>query len=306
MSIITDAINDARSSVNRALSNFKQNATPFARSQNLLRYPIFIEDDEQPFVLFHIHKATYENAGSNGESVKKHLMKSIAMYIPQNFAVADSMNYETAQTGIVGAAYERFGNDDNITLQDVQDFATTNSDALIQQYGAGAATGAGAYAGSKLGGFASTVLGGAGVGAAASGILNERQKTTQTTVNPREFALFRSPNLRNFSLNFIMIPTSLQESEQCAEIVKTFRTAMYPEVTGDGGMSYTFPYAFTLEFVNADILKLPEAVLESATVTYNPNAISFFKQNKRPVEINLTLNFKEIMPLSRRAIEAGY
>lgn len=275
-------------------------------AEPVLRYPLFISDASSPLVMFHIHKATYENAGATGQSVKKHLKNSIGMYIPQNFAINDSMNYESVQTGIVGAAYERFGNDENITMDDVTGFLKSNKDALIQQYGTEAATLAGGVAGSKLGGFASTVLGGAGVGAVASGILNERQKQTQTTVNPREFSLFRSPNLRSFGMNFIMIPTSQKESDSCVEIIKRFREAMYPEVTGDGGLSYTFPDAFTIEFVNADIIKLPEAVLESASVTYNPNSISFFKQNKRPVEINLSLNFKELMPLSRKAIQAGY
>lgn len=274
-------------------------------SDKLLRYPLYIEDEETPFVMFNFHRATYKRASEQNNKINKDLESHVAMYVPAGFAINDSMTYENVATGVVGAAAETFGAD--LSVDSVLGFINTNKDALIQQYGTEAATAAGGAAGASVGGFASTVLGGAGVGVVASGLLNERQKGIQKTINPREFALFKSPNLRSFTMEFKMIPTSKGESESCEKIIKKFRSAMYPEVTGSGGLTYTFPKAVTIQFSdNIRMIRLPECVIESATVTFNPNSISYFKDGGRPVEIDMSLTFKELMPLSRAAIEGGF
>jgi hypothetical protein len=80
---------------------------------------------------------------------------------------------------------------------------------------------------------------------------------------------------------------------------------MYP--TAAGQYSFNFPDAFQIEIKNMDGLpKLPEVFLESASVTYNPNSMSYFKQGNRPVEINLSLEFKELQPITRENVDEGY
>ena len=52
---------------------------------------------------------------------------------------------------------------------------------------------------------------------------------------------------------------------------------------------------------------VPEMFLESASTTWNPNSMSYLRDvNNRPVELNLSLEFKELMPLTRESIKAGF
>jgi hypothetical protein len=54
------------------------------------------------------------------------------------------------------------------------------------------------------------------------------------------------------------------------------------------------------------MIQLPPVVVENVGVTYNPNNSSFFRKNNSPVEINLTVTLKELNPLYRDDVKAGY
>lgn len=219
----------------------------------------------------------------------------IALYMPQSITVSDSMRYENFSTGIVGALMEGGFNSDNYSTEDIK--------ALAHQYGTALATGGAAAIASKIG-MGSALLGGAVVADIASNVNSEIQKSTQAVINPREFSLFRSPSMRQFAYNFTFIPESEKESNTAMDIVKTFRKTMYPSTASV--MTYNFPHVYTIQYVNADIIKIPEVALASASVVYNPNSMSYFKQNNRPVEIQLTLTFQELKPITSQLVEAGY
>ena len=55
-----------------------------------------------------------------------------------------------------------------------------------------------------------------------------------------------------------------------------------------------------------DMIQLPPLVIETVNVTYNPNNSSFFRHGNAPVEIGLTVSFKEIVPIYRADVMAGY
>ena len=219
----------------------------------------------------------------------------IALYMPQSVTVSDSMTYENFDTGIVGALMEGGFNSDNYSAEDIK--------ALAHKYGTALATGGAAGIASKLGPF-SALLGGAVVADVASKVNSEIQKKTQAVINPRMFSMFRSPAMRQFGYNFTFIPESETESDTAMDIIKVFRKTMYPTATQV--MSYNFPHVYSIQYVNADIIKIPEVALASANVVYNPNSMSYFKQNNRPVEIQLTLTFQELKPITSQLVEAGY
>jgi len=55
------------------------------------------------------------------------------------------------------------------------------------------------------------------------------------------------------------------------------------------------------------MVNLPPTVISNVSVTYNPNAASFFKSDGRPVEIDLSITLNEIMPIYRDDVETkGY
>ena len=110
---------------------------------------------------------------------------------------------------------------------------------------------------------------------------------------------------------------------------------MYPNVNKEATSFYTFPKVFNILFKNTSYLpKLPQCVLTSCSVNYNPNSSSFyealdntadkdkykfqdfveeasniFKENKGdniPTEVDMTLSFQEVEPINSDLIRQGY
>jgi len=263
------------------------------------RYPQKAEAADSPFILFTRHRATYNAASTSTGKVSLETKQHVSLYMPMGININDNMVFETAATGLIGAGYEQLMNG-----VDPDNFSAADVTALMNQFGDELAMGVGGAIGSKLG-IAGAFLGGSAAGGIVKSVLQENQKRNQISMNPREFMLFKSPGMRGFSLSFRFIPDSESESNTVNRIIKWFRTGMYPEQ--DGATAFKFPDAFQLEFVNVNgIPKIPEVFLESATTTYNPNSMSYFRINNNPVEINFNLEFKELAPITNAQIEEGY
>lgn len=265
----------------------------------IARYPNSVEQTDDPFVLFTKHRAKYNNRG-NTARVDMITTDHVSLYMPMGFAINDQAVFETAATGVLGGAASAVisgADPTNVTRADVTAVAMNSAEQL--------GTAAGGIISSRVGGIVGAILGGIGAGTVAQAAAQEYSKKAQLSVNPREFMLYKSPGMRNFSFRFRFIPDSEGESKVAEEIVKWFRRGMYP--TAAGQYSFNFPDAFQIEIKNMQgIPKLPEVFLESCSVTFNPNSMSYFKQNNRPVEINLSLEFKELQPITRENINEGF
>ena len=265
----------------------------------IARYPNSVEQTDDPFVLFTKHRAKYNNRG-NTARVDMITTDHVSLYMPMGFAINDQAVFETAATGVLGGAASALisgADPTNVTRSDVTAIAMNSAEQL--------GTAAGGIISSRVGGIVGAILGGIGAGTVAKAAAQEYSKQAQVSVNPREFMLYKSPGMRNFSFRFRFIPDSEGESKVAEEIVKWFRRGMYP--TAAGQYSFNFPDAFQIEIKNMQgIPKLPEVFLESCSVTFNPNSMSYFKQNNRPVEINLSLEFKELQPITRENINEGF
>jgi len=257
----------------------------------------------------------------------------VAMYMPMGISIGDSMMYDTASTGIIGnliggymdgtgvggsslteEKIQGYINDPSTLLDAATEFAGEVADdaaSVGTQYG-GLAAGsiAGAISASQarsLKALAALGLGSAALGVGVGTALQEANKAIQKSLNPREFLLFKAPTLRSFSMQFRFIPESAGEADTVDNIIKFFREGMYPEIT-QYGFGYKFPDAFQIQFKKVNgIPKLPEMFLENASITYNPNSMSYYKSadGGRPVEVSLALTFKELQPLNRQLIKRG-
>lgn len=269
----------------------------------IARYPNSVEQTDDPFVLFTKHRAKYNNRG-NTARVDMITTDHVSLYMPMGFAINDQAVFETAATGAIGGAASALlsgADPTNVTRADVTAIAMNSA----EQLGTAAGGVAGSLVPGRVGGIVGGILGAVGAGAVAQAAAQEYNKQAQVSVNPREFMLYKSPGMRNFSFRFRFIPDSEGESKVAEEIVKWFRRGMYP--TAAGQYSFNFPDAFQIEIKNMQgIPKLPEVFLESCSVTFNPNSMSYFKQNNRPVEINLSLEFKELQPITRENINEGF
>jgi len=271
-------------------------------AQQILRYPEKVKTTSDPYVIFTSHRAHYDNSNRKINMASE---DHIALYMPAAIAVSDSMGYENAATGIAGALYEAGSQGGGRAIVDQAKMA--DAKALIQKYGAEAAAGIAAVTANIAGAgmIATIVSSGTLLNVAKSG-LNEWQKTSQSSINPREFSLFKAPTIRQFGYNFTFIPESANESRDVVAIIKSFRRTMYPEMSGL--IAYKFPHVYSIEYIGGnDMIKIPEVALTGANIVYNPNSKSYFKgENNSPTEIQLSLTFQELKPITSDLVEAGY
>ena len=150
-----------------------------------------------------------------------------------------------------------------------------------------------------------------------SGVANALRLTNRTVINPNTRALFRGVNLREFTFQFKMIAESQQEAAIVEQIVKHFRTQMYPDtypvnignnVSADLG--FAFPNVFEITFkykngINERIPKIHFCYLRNVSTTINPTG-GTFRRDGQPNEIDLTLAFVEYRTLNKKDIKAGY
>lgn len=269
-----------------------------------LRFPSNADTDNRPFMLFSTHRAQYNNDASKIDAVKTG--DSVALYFPQNFNIADSLQYQTESTGLIGAATEaiRSGRGSDIGVNDVSEVAragiTNKQSATVL---AGLAGGAiGAIGGKSFG----ALLAGGTAGTAVGNVAAEFSKTEQVALNPREFMLFKSPGIRTFSFSFNFIPSNRNEADDVPEIIKFFRRASYPELHTLNAV-YNFPEAFNITVKNSSrVIKIPEVFCTGVNVTYNPTSMSYLEVDNMPVEISLGLTFQELQPIHREFVEKGY
>lgn len=164
-------------------------------------------------------------------------------------------------------------------------------------------------------------MSGSGVAAAMGRIIATAasdlvQSATRTVVNPKKDLLFKGIERRDFTFDYQFVPRSAAEAEEVANIIQTFRLFSAPEVVqGTDNFLYTYPAEFDIEYIfnkdgveeqNKYINKISSCVLESVLVNYSPNGSFQSLQNGEPVQVNMTLHFKEIETLHRDRIVKGY
>ena len=134
---------------------------------------------------------------------------------------------------------------------------------------------------------------------------------TGVTTNPNTRALFKSVGLREFSFIFKFIATSPKESEEIKQIIKFFRTELYPEninlnVGGSEiSIGYKFPNKFqiSLEYDGEEIAtKIKPCFLRDVSTNYNSTAMSMHEDGNF-TEIEMSLAFQEARTLNRKDVE---
>jgi len=255
-----------------------------------------------PYMVFIPHRAKYNNSGAGVLSQLGE--QSVALYVPPGVTISDSMQYESKSEGLVGAAIDRFqqGTLTDISKEDIAAIATERAQDL--------AAAAGGIGGSLLGGTGGGAIGLVAGGGAVDSLKAIGQRSRGRVLNPREFMLFKSPDMRTFNFQFRMIPKVRGESRTITEIVKFFRSASYPALS-EGGIDYVFPDAFTIRFGNLpSYIKIPEVVCTGVEVSYNPTSPSYFEsetfEDNEPVETTLSLSFQELKPISKGLIDQGF
>ena len=275
-------------------------------TKGALIYPQdLFEPGNEAYVLFFMRDPVYRD---------KKLLKRIALYMPPDIKVQygakwdeNDMLLSTSQLkGLRGDAVKAVGalgtlSPDsvmNMKLEDFKNFGKVASEVLGTAAGRAAGK---AIQGNEIGQVTSAVAG--------------------VTVNPMTGLLFDTVNLRNFTLNFELLARTKDESVMIRDIINTFKYGMHPGKI-DASTEFTtlnnavrasfldYPKSFDIYFLTPSdkyLFNVQRSVLTDVSVNYNGSGVStFFKDTGAPVDVRLSLTFKETELLTRDRVVDGY
>ena len=132
---------------------------------------------------------------------------------------------------------------------------------------------------------------------------------------PKMEVMFENIGKRSFSYSFTFTPSSEQEADEIDKIIKAFRFHASADYADDFGFELTIPDQFEIEYYtqnnspNGYLHKIGTCVLESVDVTYGGDKMTWHETNAKgapPTKTTLALSFKELMTVTKSAIEDGF
>tara|TARA_Y100000310_G_C20702921_1_gene831687 strand:+ start:3468 stop:4418 length:951 start_codon:yes stop_codon:yes gene_type:complete len=156
-----------------------------------------------------------------------------------------------------------------------------------------------------------------GYGTGALGLLGQAlgqpltQGITGLATAAESMITYTGPMYREFTFNFALKPTSQDESRIINNIIKHFKESAAPEqIANKGFRIYALPYVFEISYwfkgqENNRMNKIGKSALTNMSVTYGGDRFTTFETGD-PVEVALSLSFKEIELLDKKRITAGY
>lgn len=148
--------------------------------------------------------------------------------------------------------------------------------------------------------------------------------TRGVILNPNTELLFTGLDLRNFTLNYKLVPRSKNEADNIEKIIKIFKKAMLPYANSG---AEALKVSFDNEGYQAGFIKVPDLVqvtfmrgskvnrnvpqfkmcaLTQVDIGYTPDGAYATTEDGRMVAYTLALNFQETKLILREDIEAGY
>jgi len=250
-------------------------------------------------------KATGVNDFKNGSSAVQtvtntkpleKLDRQVSLYLPVGLQYRDNVAYENMDIGGMGAG--------------VESGLKTGSGAVNALIDGGLKTltaGLSGSANKNVAKIATVKL----ASALPDEIAGAFKSAAGVTSNPNTRVLFKSVGLREFAFAFKFIATSPKEATEIKEIIKLFRTELYPEninlpVAGSNiSIGYRFPNKFQIEVeYNGEEIatKIKPCYLRDVGVTYNNTAMAMHSDGNFS-EVEMTLSFQETRTLNRKDVE---
>lgn len=241
------------------------------------------------------------------------IVGSVTLPLQRSLQFQDNVQYNVANLGVSGsmAAVAAEGNNPFAGMMGGDGQVTRAVSSLTTAAVAkNALSLAGAAVGSKAG-TPGAILGFSAAGDAGEGVGNLVRGASRVASNPNQRTLFEQVGMRDFSFTFKMIANNEKESQEIKNIVQFFREELYPEpITTSSGvqLAYEFPNMFDIEIKNfvgeAPAPKIQRCYLLGVQTNYNGTA-STMHPDGNFVEVDITLNFKEITALNKKKVRDG-
>lgn len=241
--------------------------------------------------------ATNRDLSLNPTDLNQH----VTLYFPPNVANVDAVTYSNANLGPGGATALA---------------ASRNQGSLIGSVAKGVTEGVTDLFNLLKGDLASAEAAQVAATRAfnklpSGGIQNFTRVALQKIINPNTRSMFEGPTIRKFTFVFKLIATSSKEATEIQDIIRKFRSEMYPEAIEIGGLpiGFNFPKMFKIQYLYNGVrnTKLPQPLmcyLENATTTYNSSNMVFHADGQ-PTEVDLSLTFTEFRALTKKDILEG-
>jgi hypothetical protein len=121
--------------------------------------------------------------------------------------------------------------------------------------------------------------------------------------NPYREQIFKQVDFRDFTFEYTFLPESVREANTVLQIIRILRQNMLPEVS-QNSFYMIYPAEFSLFYMykdnfNRHVHQFSDCVLTGMTLKYGGQDFVTFKGTPGiPAEINMTLKFREIVPLT--------
>ena len=253
----------------------------------------------QPFMKF----STFKLKGGHGSRIGDFNMESIGGHvclpIPSgvNSSYGQGWDQEEVNPGIsLGAdlaeAWANPANDGMIgkTIAAVKSWSENRNDSLANTGVGAAMAGGGLVAVGKL------------IGQGQSFI----QMAAGKAAFYNTYATYGGPAFRTFQFAFSFKPLELKDTTKVREILKFFKEGSFPKlVSGHLWRVYELPYVFTITYYDHDgaqhkhLPQIAQSALTDLSITYGGDRYTEFREGGSPVQIDLSLSFREVALLSR-------
>jgi len=223
---------------------------------------------------------------------------AITLYMPPSVSVSYGANYTDTEIG-AGAA---------IAANFYQDIVSKKGLAETIEK-------AGNSLGAELGDVAiRTLLGAADMIPGLEGAMEAVEMQRGFIKTPRMELAFKGIPKRSFQYDFKMLPKSAAEAEEIQKIIKGFKLNMLPEMVSGTANRLTMPNTFDISYMyagaeNQYLHKISTCVLETMSVVYGGDRYKTFEANADgapPVEVQITLAFKEMDLITREMANQGF
>lgn len=237
---------------------------------------------------------------ATGQNFKGGPKGSATLYLPQAVQITDGAAYANVDLGILGAgsqkAMQEGANLIPSVVTGIQGTAAALTDAIMNR---NAGT-------QELARLAVNRAAGFIPGDKAKGAVSS---ATRVSINPNTRALFKSVPLREFTFTFKLIPTSKQETKEIKDIIKFFRSNLYPEVIELNGINagYKFPNVFQIELKYDNkkerlATRILPSYIRSFSATYNASGMGFLEGGDF-TEVDITMAFIESGTLHKDLVQ---
>ena len=226
------------------------------------------------------------------------LPESVALYMPTPVTIADGVSISNADLGILGATTATAIEQGGGVVAALKDAIGSTGKSLVDGLKGNISGDAAALVASR-------------VAAGLPGQTDAVRGALRVTPNPNTRMIFRAVNIREFSFDFKMIPTSKEEQYHIKNIVSFFRKNLYPDTIPLEGFDasinagYKFPNLFQITLMYDDKnlgeknpnLSFKRMYLKSFSASYN-NTGGFYKDGEFN-EVSIQVAFAEEFTLDK-------